>query len=142
MDLAPEVRLFCLAVRRPQHSRDLEALHHTLAAVPDWGALMRGVQRHRVAPLFLNGLKAVNSTLVPAAVRAELRGQTLAAARRSLRQIAELGRISHVFAEAGIRALALKGAVLSAQLYGDATLRSARDIDFLIDPDQYTRAES
>jgi hypothetical protein len=51
MDVAPEFRLFCLALRRPQRAEDAEALRATVAAAPDWAAVLAGARRHRVTPL-------------------------------------------------------------------------------------------
>jgi hypothetical protein len=131
--LAPEFRLFCLALRRPHRPEDAEAL--CCSGAPDWAAIVAGARRHRVAPLLLASLKG--SPHAPADVIADLRQQALAAAQRSLAQVAEIGRLSRAFARADIRVLALKGVVLSAQLHGDAFPRGARDIDLLVDPGQF-----
>jgi hypothetical protein len=64
-----------------------------------------------------------------------------AAARRSLAQTAELRRLNALFEAAGIRVLALKGVVLSAQLEGDNGTRGARDLDLLVDPGCFTAAK-
>jgi len=140
MDLSPEFRLFCLALRRPQRPADADALRAAVAAAPDWAAVLAGARRHRVAPLLLAGLQA--STRVPADVVAELRRRALADTRKGLAQVAEVGRLQRAFAEAGVRVLFLKGVVLSAQLFGDAAMRGARDIDLLVDPADLPRAET
>jgi len=142
MELAPDFRLFCLALRRPLAPDDATALRDAIAAGPDWDAVLAGARRHHVAPMLLEGLQACGSPHVPDHVLAELRRLTVAAAQRSLAQAAEAGRLARVFADAGVRVLALKGVVLSAQLYGDATRRIARDIDLLADPDQFAAAEA
>jgi len=146
MQLAPEFRLFCRAVRRPQRSDDIEAVRRALAAGPDqralnWAAIVQGARRHRVAPIVLDGLRSAGSASLPEDVVAALRRQTGTAARRSLAQIAELERLSPIFAAAGIRVMALKGVVLSTQLEGDGGLRGARDIDLLIEPERFADAE-
>jgi putative nucleotidyltransferase-like protein len=142
LHLTPEFRLFCLALRRPQRPEDLAALRAAAAAQPKWATLIDGARRHRLAPLVLGGLEACGSADVPAGVVEELRRQTLAAVQRSLAQIAELTRLSRLFAEAGIRVLTLKGVVLSAQFEGNGAQRGARDIDLLIDPGQFAEAET
>jgi len=141
MQLTPEFRLFCLALRRPQSADDAETLRHLIAAAPNWAAVIEGARRHRVAPLLLSGLQNCGAAGVPAAVVAELHRQGLQAARRSLAQVAEIGRLGRTFSDAGVRVLALKGVVLSAQLYGDSAVRDARDIDLLVDPDDIARAD-
>jgi hypothetical protein len=139
MNLTSEFHLFCLALRRPQRAEDAEALRGALARAPDWDCLIAGSRRHRVAPLLYTALQACGSADIPAEVIAELRQQTLATAARSLAHRAEICRLFTAFAAAGVRVLALKGVVLSAQLYGDSALRNARDIDLLADPDEWAR---
>jgi hypothetical protein len=142
LDVTPEFRLFCLAARRPQRPEDIAALGAAAAAPLNWAAVVDGARRHRLAPLVLGGLERCGSVDVPADVVDELRRQTLAAVQRSLAQIAELTRLSRLFAAAGIRVMTLKGVVLSAQLEGDGGQRGARDIDLLIDPRQSAEAEA
>jgi hypothetical protein len=89
----------------------------------------------------LEGLQACGSAHVPAHVLAELRRLTVAAARRSLDQVAEAARLARAFADAGVRVLALKGVALSAQLHGEAVPREARDIDLLADTKHFAVAE-
>jgi hypothetical protein len=89
--------------------------------------------------MLLSGL-ARCSAGVPPDVLAGLRRQANAAAVRSLAQIAEVGRLAGAFARADIRVIALKGVVLSAQLFSDPGLRDARDIDFLVDPEKFGEA--
>jgi hypothetical protein len=142
MNLAPEFRLFCLALRRPLSPDDAAALRDAIAAAPDWSAILAGARRHRVAPLVLEGLQACGSPLIPEPVVAELRRQTGAAARRCLTQVAEAGRLARAFADAGARALILKGVALSAQLRGGAVARESRDIDFWVDPEKVASADA
>lgn len=140
--MTPEFRLFCLALRRPQWAEDLAVLRNALAAGPRWDELIEGARRHRVAPLLLRGLQASGSPDLPADALAELRRQALDAAKRSLAQTAEVGRLSRRFVRAGIRMLALKGVVLSAQLCEDSGLRDPRDIDLLVAPQDFAGAEA
>ena len=142
MRVSPEFRLFCLAARRPQQPEDGAALRSAAAAQPNWAAVVGGARRHRLAPLVLGGLEDCASAHVPARVVGELRRQKRVAVQRSLAQIAELARLSRLFAAAGIRVLTLKGVVLSAQFEGNGGQRGARDIDLLIDPGQFREAEA
>ena len=142
MRMMPEFRLFCLAVRRPQREEDIAALSREIAAEPDWNCLIEGARRHRVAPLLLAGQQACRSPHLPTTVVAGLRQQALAAAKRGLVQTREISRLSRIFSQAEIRILALKGVVLSAQLFGDAGVRNPRDIDLLADPNEFARAEA
>jgi hypothetical protein len=142
MNLAPEFRPFCLALRRPLGPHDAAALRDAIAAAPDWSAIVAGARRHRVAPLVLEGLQSSGSTLIPEPTLAALRRQTVAVAQRSLAQAAEAGRLARAFAQAGVRMLVLKGVVLSAQLHDDSIPRATRDIDLLADPDRFAAAQA
>jgi hypothetical protein len=146
MDLGSEFRLFCLALRLRPRADDLRAeeaaeLRRLAAAGPRWDTLVRGARRHRVAAAVLRGLQACGTPHLPDAVAKRLRKLSLANARRSLAQVAEVRRLAQLFAAAGVRVLVLKGATLAAQLYGDEGARVARDIDLLVDPDQFARAQ-
>lgn len=141
MDLGPDFRFFCLALRRPQSPADIREMRVLAAGVRDWNVIVRGAQRHRVASAALSGLSACDARYVPADVLARLRRQTANRTRRSLAQVAETSRLARLFVEAGVRVLALKGAALSAQLYGEPARRAARDVDLLVDPDRLIEAE-
>ena len=101
---------------------------------------MRAAQRHRVAPFVMSGLLACDLPQLPETVAAALRRLSFSAVRHSLLQAMGLGRLRRLFDDAGIRLLVLKGVVLSAQLYGDPGLRVLRDIDLLVDPDDFSQA--
>ncbi len=135
MQMPPEFRLFCLALRTPYDAAAGEALHEAAAAKIDWNAIVAGARRHRVAPLLFARLQG--SSTVPAPVFDKIKRQAISALQRSLGQIAEVHLLHEAFAEAGIRVLFLKGIVLSAQLFGEGAKRDARDIDVLVDPARF-----
>jgi Uncharacterised nucleotidyltransferase len=142
MDLSPEFRLFCLAVRPSPSPDDLTAMRLKLAARPDWDSVMAGARRHLLGPFVLSGLRACGAAQVPSEVLAELRGGAQRTARRSLDQMAEIGRLSRIFAAVGIRVMVIKGVALSAQLYGDPGRRGGRDIDLIVDPHRLIEADA
>ena len=55
--LAPEFRLFCLAVRQTRPDGDREALRQALAAGPNWQLIVEAGRRHTVEALLLRGLR-------------------------------------------------------------------------------------
>ncbi|HWD58313.1 MAG TPA: nucleotidyltransferase family protein [Stellaceae bacterium] len=140
-----EFRLLCSALRRPQRREDIDAQRQILAETAsrafNWQAVIDGARRHRVAPLVLEALRATDR-VVPETAMAALQRLANAAARRSLAQIGELERLATLFADAGIRMIALKGVTLSAQLEGDGSLRGARDLDLLVDPSRFVEVEA
>src|ERR1051326_7300844 len=119
MHMGAEFQVFCLALRQPQTSDAIEELRRILAAEVAWDRILAGARRHRVASLLLSGLQRVGSRHLPATVMSELRDQALLAAKQSLAQMAELGRLAPMFAAAETRVLGLKGVVLSMQLFGN-----------------------
>src|ERR1041384_2734266 len=129
MRLSPEFQVFCLALRQRQSPEVIGELRKMLSAELDWGHIVAGARRHRVASLLLSALHGAGSQHIPLSVISELRDQALSAAKASLAHMAELGRLAPMFARAGIRVLGLKGVVLSAQLHGSPALRNPRDID-------------
>ncbi len=139
MRLSPEFRLFCLALRRPLREEDRAALHEEVAAVLRWETVLAGAARHAVAPLLLAGLRDGGVALPPSAEQA-LRRLAVASARLSLLQATALRALVARFAAADVPLLVLKGVPLSRRLYGESALRSASDIDLLVDPAQFGRA--
>ncbi|HYD29488.1 MAG TPA: nucleotidyltransferase family protein [Azospirillaceae bacterium] len=133
--LAPEFRLLCRAARQspPEDT--------TVAAVIDWAAVVAGARRHRAVGLVYPGLRA-GGLDVPSDVVASLAASTRANGLRALAQAAEIARLSHLFAEAGIRVIVLKGVVLSQQLYGNPAMRGVGDIDLLVDPARFWDADA
>jgi hypothetical protein len=141
----PEFRLFCLALRNPQRTADVDALR-LASSSPDrnalnWAALVEGARRHRVADLFLAGLQAAG--LADASeLLAALRRRNNAANRLIIVRGMLITKLARMFSAAGIRVLVLKGLALSMQLYGDPAQREPGDIDLLIDPAQFDEART
>jgi hypothetical protein len=138
MEIVPEFRLLCLALRTPDDASGEDALREAAVSSIDWDAIVAGARRHRVAPRLVAGLQGCAT--VPAPVFDQIKRQAAVAVRRSLGQITEVGLLHEAFAAAGIRVLFLKGVVLSAQLFGDGARRDARDIDVLAEPGKFGAA--
>ena len=116
-------------------------LRAAIAAGPDWRVVFEAAQRHRLVPLVFASLQDCGSGSVPPEIIAALRHQTTTDVGRSLAQIGEIDRLSRAMVAAEIRVLVLKGVVLSTQIYEDPGLRSARDIDLLVAPEQLDDAD-
>lgn len=141
MRTTPAFRLFCLALSAPQDGEHRAALSSAIESSPRWDAVLAGVRRHAVAPLLLAGLQG-SGTAVPDAVIDELRQGAHDGVRHSLAQAAALTRLCHRFSRLGVRVLVLKGIPLAQRLYGDLGLRSAQDIDLLVDPTDVDAADA
>lgn len=107
----------------------------------DWEAFMELALHHRVYPAVYLKLNS-HASVVPAGILETLRYHHHVNTFKMLELTKEMGRISGALAEADIRAIQLKGPVLAIQLYGDLSLRTSKDLDILIDPDDIERAEA
>jgi hypothetical protein len=130
MSFAPELRFLLQAVRAVRGGSGTGMLRATAAPDLDWNKIVEGIGRHGLswiaAPLLAAGI-------LPAKAAAELRRRLGKQALMTLERVQEAGRVARAFDQHGIRFLMVKGAPLSVQLYGDATVRPARDIDILIE---------
>lgn len=106
----------------------------------DWDRLVSLARTHRVVPIVWRALARLEAPEIPAATRRELEGAYRDNALAAMRATAHLTKIVRALGEAGIRALPLKGVCLAASYYGDVAGRHAGDIDILVDPSHFDRA--
>jgi hypothetical protein len=99
----------------------------------DWERFLRLVRFHRVEGFAWDSLFSAEVG-IPAAAGASLRAASSHIAAQSLLARAECGRLFDRFNEAGIPLLFLKGVTLGSLAYRHPALKSAVDIDLLIDP--------
>ena len=100
-------------------------------SVKDWDAFLALAEAHRIGPLSHAVLTGTGAAMPPAAE------QALTQVRKrhtilNLTRAAELLQVLEAFRTENIAAMPFKGVALSAQLYGDYTLRAAGDLDLLI----------
>ncbi len=98
----------------------------------DWELILERVIAEDVYPLFYKNLCDLGLQIVPTERRKALHDLARMNALRSTLLSEELARALKLFNEAGIAAIALKGAALAQSLYGDPTLRTCVDIDVLV----------
>jgi hypothetical protein len=111
-----------------------------LASPLQWPLVLERALSHQVYPLMYRNLRELDFTGVPEQVRAELKGLFLANALRNQLQSEELSRLLGLFAQAGIRAVTLKGVALAQSLYDDVAARVCGDIDILVPPASVAQA--
>lgn len=109
----------------------LETLSSQIA---DWQGMLTSAYGHGVYPLIAKSLKTISA--VPDSVKHQLRMTNLQIAQQNMMMTSELLKIMKLLEKNGIKALALKGPVLSQIIYGDVTTRQYADIDILIPRDQ------
>ena len=105
----------------------------------DWNLFLDLVQFHRVEGLAWNALSA-NPSGVPDAVVAKLSAAAKAIAAQNLQAAVDCQALLERFDAAGVPLLFLKGLTLGALAYGNPALKSAIDVDLLIDPKDLGKA--
>lgn len=89
-------------------------------------------------------IEGMTALVARAAVATERRLaiQAVAIDARAQEMLAELARILAAFDAAGVRALTIKGPVLSQQLYGAAGVRASSDLDVVVAPGDAAAGEA
>lgn len=104
----------------------------------DWNLFLELIRHHRVGGLVQQSIEH-HSKLAPAWVVEQLHRDCRAQAYRNLAMSAETIRLFSLLDEAEIHAIFFKGITLSQQVYGNALLKQAKDIDFLVRPEDLER---
>ena len=126
---------------------DPEGDTEALSRIADWNAVAALAERHRVAPLLLQGIRARGIRARAAAagpasgIEPRLEKAAERSVRRGLAQAAALKRATGLLDAAGIPCLVLKGLSLGQRLYGHPLARDARDVDLLVSPGTFRAAE-
>ncbi len=106
----------------------------------DWSEFLRLAEHHGVLPLAARNL-VEHARGLPPEIERSLRSAYEANLRRSLWFSAELARIMQHFERTQLRAVPYKGPALAQSAYRDLGLRSFSDLDFLISPADFERAD-
>ncbi len=131
-----ELELLLACARWPQEESDRWLIVQLCEQQLDWARFLLLACHHRLVPLVARNLQAsVAEPYAPelAAVIGELRQLAAANAVQCLRSLAELRRIAQLLQSCGIAVHVLKGLPLAQTAFGNLSLRSAGDIDLLID---------
>ena len=105
----------------------------------DWARFLRLVRFHRVEGFAWHGLFSAEVD-IPTAVATSLRAASSHIAAQNLLARAECGRLLERFTAAGVPLLFLKGVTLGCLVYREPALKSAIDIDLLVDPRDLAKA--
>src|SRR5437868_142650 len=98
----------------------------------DWEIFLRLARFHRVQGLVWKSLQPERDA-VPASIAEAFANDAQAIAVANLRAAAGSRALLEAFAEARITLLFVKGLTLSALVYGDIGLKSALDVDVLVE---------
>jgi hypothetical protein len=129
--LSAEVALIAACCRWPRSAARDEAIARAAAGPIDWQRFNEMAAKHRVEGLLYDGLLA-SAVEVPAKVQAELHRRSVQIAGRSLVLAGTTLAIGELFRSAGLPALFFKGSSIEMLAYGKLGLKSACDIDVIV----------
>ena len=133
--ICSELKFICELTKNQSSFQDVQ-----LADI-NWNEFLELSLHHRVYPSLHAQLKQAEVT-IPPDVSKTLKAYYQQNTFRMLPLTAEMEMVSSLFAERDIRTLFLKGPVLAHDLYGDLSLRTSSDLDFLIPIEYLGQAES
>jgi Uncharacterised nucleotidyltransferase len=144
VSFAPEDRLLLATLRAALGEDQTTEVQALLAQELDWQYLLDASIRHAVSPLVFEGLGRAapgpEPRELPERVWRELGGLHAGSGARNQRLLTAIDELAASFANAGIRALALKELQLAFEAYPDPALRPIGDVDILIRPEDYAQA--
>ena len=128
---SPEFRLATACAIWPPSNGRTESIRDASAGPLDWDRFLQVVKRHRVAGLVQEGLTRAH-TEIPAHISSKIAAETRASLQYNLASAAEASRVWHLFTEAHLPVMFIKGVSLAVLAYGNIGLRHSRDIDLLV----------
>jgi hypothetical protein len=129
--LSPELRLAAACAKWPPNDDRTQAMRRAAAAPLDWKHFIRIAKRHQVIGLVHDGLMRLEAC-APSDTIEEIADESAVLVRDNLGIARESIRLQHLFHEAGLPVLFLKGTALSLLAFGDVGLRTAQDIDLWV----------
>ena len=139
LEMSAELRLAVDCCRNSFASCDRRAPSEMEAV--DWTHFLRLNRFQLIEGLAWNSL-SLHPSAIPGDVRRELAEAASQIAAQNLRMLSEYRMVQHIFQDAKLPLLFLKGVPLGTLAYGNPALKSAIDIDLLIDPVDLERAAS
>lgn len=142
VESAPEFKLVVACSWLPQDFALQNAQIMSLVSnIDDWDEVTAQVVLHSLTGCFCKVMGRLGWPNVPMVTKERLKALRFQQAARALGQVSELTRVSHLFAEAGVPVIPLKGVALSYELYGDPVIRSSGDVDILVRVEDVAKAE-
>ncbi|MBN1261362.1 MAG: nucleotidyltransferase family protein [Anaerolineae bacterium] len=130
--LDPTQRLFFACVYRDRGDAAGAPLDASLTGVIDWNAFLKLARYHDLAPWFHWQLHDIDTTHIPASVKAQLKSAFYTNLLRNTRLQAALAQIATALHENGIEGIVLKGGALAPTVYASLALRTMGDLDLMV----------
>lgn len=128
----PEIELLLCCARTHVDDENAERIKSLVQKDIDWQYLIQTASWHRTIPLLYTNLKTICREAVPEAAFNQIRNLFYANAQQTLLLTGELVKILRLLQEDGISAVAYKGPVLAASVYGNIALRPSGDLDIVV----------
>ncbi|MFD4817507.1 nucleotidyltransferase domain-containing protein [Peribacillus butanolivorans] len=120
---------------------EIESIQEEIYLDIDWGIFLQLAKHHRVFPIIYSKISKINNKLIPSHVVQILYQEYKMNTMKMLHLSGEMEKISKMFTENHISVLFLKGPVIAADIYGDISLRTSKDLDILISKKSFKKAE-
>ena len=139
-DERSEHRLLALATRPLAVPADIAEIRAILQQPFDWTRLVEFTLQHGVTAQVFGRLLEVRDCELPSDIAEAARAHIEHMRTRNREIIIELVEIMDALRAASIDIIPIKGPVLAHLVYGDASIRSFRDLDFLVRATDVRRA--
>lgn len=141
-DLPPELRVLILCSRTRLYGDRAAALRALAEAGTNWKEVLAGARYHGVMPLLHRHLSRLGAPPVPTSVLDDL---SLYARSNAVHNLMLSHALLHILEDLkgqGVQAVPYKGPLLAGDAYGDVTLRSFKDLDIIVRPDDFRNASN
>ncbi|MFJ7937148.1 nucleotidyltransferase family protein [Peribacillus sp. NPDC096622] len=136
-----ELRLLIEIMKIDNFDSSKTYLKDELFADIDWEIFLLLAKHHRIYPLIYSKLKSIGEKRIPSHVLNALYQQYKNNTYYMLQLCGEMEQVSKLFTENQISLIFLKGPVIAADIYGDISLRTSKDLDILIQINDLKKAE-
>ena len=106
----------------------------------DWDYFDKLVRQHKIQPLLIRCIRRLGPDTERYPSLAALAREQNRYAAGNMRRLQALAQVNAAFAREGIRMLSMKGPLLSMELYGDPGMRTSKDLDLMVSPEDLGRA--
>jgi hypothetical protein len=141
MSLTPDLTVLLACMRFQLRTATMSEVTSLLTTDLNWETLVQTAIAQGVMPLLYQSLKAIDASRVPSSVMLQLQHLHRMNALNNLSQTKELLQMLERLDKAGIEAIAFKGPVLAASVYGNIALRQFNDLDILVRQQDFWQAK-
>ncbi|TWE04183.1 putative nucleotidyltransferase-like protein [Peribacillus frigoritolerans] len=141
LELMPKELRLLLEILKTKNLESVRINLNELGREINWNQFLYLTMHHRVYPIVYLKIKNINNKLIPSYVIQKLYQEYKKNTFQMLKLSGEMEQVSELFTENNIRLLFLKGPVIAAELYGDISLRTSKDLDILISIYDFQKVE-